>query len=83
MARAMCQGNIARLKESAMRHLVSFLLNPFGYLLNLLCTILVHMEYIPVVKVPVIWAGARYSSTLTNACDRYCSRDGVQDDMLF
>lgn len=64
-----------------MRHLVSFLLNPFGYLLNLFATILVHAERVPFLKRAAVTIGD--SRLMIVGCDRYCSRDGVQDDMLF
>lgn len=62
-----------------MRHFVSFLRSPLGYILNLLCTILVHAERVPGLERPMIAAG----EWLSGPCEALCARDGVQDDMLF
>lgn len=61
----------------AMRHFVSFLRSPLGYVCNLLATVFVHAEKLhePAFR----WVGDK----LAPACETFCLRDGVQDDMLF
>ena len=62
-----------------MRYLVSFIRSPLGFMLNLLATVLCHMEKVPGLKKPMMWCGDQ----LSWACEVICLRDGVQDDMLF
>lgn len=62
-----------------MRHILSFLRSPLGYILNFLCTLLVHAESLPGLANPMRAAG----EWLSGPCEILCARDGVQDDMLF
>lgn len=62
-----------------MRYLVSFIRSPLGFMLNLLATVLCHVEKVPGLKKPMMWCGDQ----LSKACEVICLRDGVQDDMLF
>jgi hypothetical protein len=55
-----------------MRHLVSFLRSPLGYIVNLVATITAHTG-----------APACADRWICAACETLCLRDGVQDDMLF
>lgn len=62
-----------------MKHIVSFARSPIGYALNLMATVLVYCE-----QVPLLGSAARVmGDALANPCDALCLRDGVQDDMLF
>ena len=62
-----------------MRHLLSFVRCPLGYLLNFVCTVLVYAERQSLLHRPARAAG----DTLARWCEAICIRDGIQDDMLF
>lgn len=61
------------------KHLISFARSPIGYILNLLCTVLVYAEQLPIAGRLALMAG----NVLARPADILCARDGVQDDMLF
>ena len=62
-----------------MRHFFSFLRCPLGYLLNALVTLLIYAERLPGLHD----AMQRVGDWLIPACEAFCLRDGIQDDMLF
>lgn len=62
-----------------MSHLLSFVRSPIGYILNLLATIMVYAERLPLVGGVFVVAG----EWITGPCEALCARDGIQDDMLF
>lgn len=55
-----------------MRHVVSFLRSPLGYIVNLLATVTQYTGWPRVLDGP-----------LCAACEAFCARDGVQDSPLF
>lgn len=62
-----------------MRHLVSFLKSPLGYLLNLLATLLVYAE-----RLPIIGANTpKLDKHLIPLLESFCIQDGIQDNPLF
>ena len=63
-----------------LKHLVSFARSPLGYTLNLLATLGVHATRVPGLR----WVDYVFERVgMTHACEMFCLRDGVQDDMLF
>lgn len=62
-----------------MKHVVSFIKCPLGYVANLAVTVLVHAERLPVAGPAAEWLGLK----LCSVCDVLCLRDGVQDEPLF
>lgn len=60
-----------------MRHLVSFLKSPIGYMSNLFATLWCYVpgsdsKYMAGVDYPICFM-----------CETFCLKDGIQDDMLF
>jgi len=55
-----------------MRHLISFLRSPVGYIANLLATLTVYTG-----------SPAWIDRPLCKLCDTFCVPDGVQNDPLF
>lgn len=54
------------------KHLLSFCVNPVGYCLNAGATV--------AIRVLGDWEPMWMEAFFANACQRYCSRDGIQDD---
>jgi hypothetical protein len=63
-----------------MRHLASFLRAPIGYVVGFIATCLAHVDHLPGLR----WLhGDAASTVICGACETFCIRDGVQDDMYF
>lgn len=63
-----------------MRHLLSLLRSPLGYVANLIATCHGYVCDWP----GMAWLDADpITRTLCAACETFCARDGVQDDVLF
>jgi hypothetical protein len=56
------------------RHLLSFVRSPLGYVVNLLATLDAHVP-----GDRPVW----YDSAFSAACEALCLRDGIQDDVMF
>lgn len=64
------------------RHALSFLGSPLGYVLNMLATLAVYAEmHAPVLAWPLV--ALAESRWFNAACFAHCARDGIQDDPLF
>ena len=61
------------------KHVLSFIRSPLGYLFNLLATLAVYAGMVPGLG----WVDRHVGAWLTGPCERFCARDGIQDDMLF
>lgn len=62
------------------KHLLSFARGPLGYVANLIATLLVHVERVPLIGRAAI---ALSDYVLAPICEAVCLRDGVQDEPLF
>ena len=65
-------GVALNLLKAPMRHLISFLRSPVGYIANLLATLTVYTG-----------SPAWIDRPLCKLCDTFCVPDGVQNDPLF
>lgn len=63
-----------------MKHLLSFVRCPLGYVANLLATLFVYLERVPGLRRASI---AISDYVLAPVCEALCLRDGVQDEPLF
>lgn len=62
-----------------LKHVVSFLKSPVGYVLNLVASALVVGESLPVIGRGCVVVGG----WVARPCDALCARDGIQDRPLF